>query len=116
MHRPTLPATVSGEVGLCTRRYPGWTSVYSAAPTLSPEVIRMIARLAGIHVWSEANDPIYVGPHFLGIHAPTSGKRSLSLPAPATVVDCFTGREVGRGIARFDVDLSAAETAIYRIE
>jgi hypothetical protein len=114
--RLTSPQGVAGKVGLCTRQYPGWTSVYSAAPTLSPEVIRMIARLAGIHVWSESNDPIYVGPHFLGIHAPTAGKRSLSLPTPATVVDCFSGREVGRGVTRFDVDLGAAETAIYRIK
>jgi hypothetical protein len=114
--RLTSPETVAGKVGLCARRFPGWTSVYSGAPTLSSEVIRMIARLAGIHVWSESNDPIYVAPHFVGIHAATSGKRSLSLPAPATVLDCFTGREVGRGIDRFDVELDAAETAIYRIE
>jgi hypothetical protein len=114
--RLTSPATVAGRVGLCTRRFPGWTSVYSAAPTLSPEVIRMIAGLAGIHVWSESNDPIYVGSHFVGIHAPTAGTRTLSLPAPSTVVDCFTGREVGRGTERFDVDLGAAETAVYRIE
>jgi len=44
------------------------------------------------------------------------GKRSISLPVPSTVVDCFSGREVGRGIARLDVELSAAETAIYRLQ
>ena len=112
----TSPAAVAGKVGLCVKRFPDWISVYSAAPKLSPEVIRSIAQLAGVHVFSESNDPIYVGRRYLGIHAKAAGKRSIKLPSRSTVVDCFSQREIGKDIEQFDIELDDFETKIYRIK
>ncbi len=112
----TSPAAVAGKVGLSVKRFPDWTSVYSAAPKLSPEVIRTIAQLAGVHVWSESNDPIYVGRRYLGIHAKAAGKRSIKLPSRSTVVECFSKREIAQDVDQIDIELDAFETKIYRIK
>lgn len=111
----TSPTPIAGKPGICVKSEHGWTSVYSTAPRLSPEMVRAIARMAGIHVYSEANDPIYIGEGYIGIHAKEAGDRHISLPHPATVVDCFTGHTIGSNVSDFTVPMESFGTGIYRI-
>jgi hypothetical protein len=109
------PESLAGRTGLCVRSYRDWTSVYSAAPRLSPEMIRQIARLAGIPVYSESNDPIYVGRDYIGVHVRDAGTRRIALPEPATVTDCFTGHVLGRDVMAFTASLDSFSTGLYRV-
>lgn|GEM_PF-494335 len=109
------PISIAGKPGLSIKKNPGWTSVYSAAPRLSPEVIRTIARLAGIHVYANGNDPIYIGQDYIGIHAKDAGTRNIILPRPAKIIDCFTGKTISDKATSFSIQMDAYSTGIFKM-
>ena len=112
-------ATVLGELdclqqpGFCVKQMDGWTSVFCAAPMLNQYVLRNAARVAGLHVYSEGDDVILPGKSFIMIHAKTAGEKTIRLPAPSDVYECYEGREVGRGITEIRETLPEHGTRIY---
>lgn len=109
------PAFLAGRPGLSIKKNREWTSIYSAAPRLSPELIRVIAELAGIHAYAKGNDPVYIGQEYIGIHAKEAGIRNITLPRPAKIIDCFTGKTIVEKSSSFSVNLDASSTGIYRL-
>jgi hypothetical protein len=112
-------ATVLGELdciqepGFCVKPMDGWTSVFSAAPMLNHYLLRNIARAAGLHIFSEANDVVLPGRSFLMLHARTAGEKTIRLPAPVDVFECYDGRELGRGVTEFHDPLPQHGTGLY---
>ncbi|NCO33600.1 MAG: hypothetical protein GW893_06990 [Armatimonadetes bacterium] len=100
---------------LAVREHARWTSVLSLAPGLPPGLLRGIARVAGLHVYSESNDPIYIGNGLVGIHAATSGEKVVSLPRPATVMEMFSGEALGRRPAEIRRPMRMGETLLFRV-
>ena len=109
------PVSLAGKPGLSIKKNTDWTTIYSAAPRLSPEMIRTIARLAGVHVYAKGNDPIYISHEYIGIHAKEAGTRNITLPGPANIIDCFTGKSVAEKSCTFSVNMDAYSTGIYRL-
>ncbi len=68
------------ETGLALRRFPDWNSVYCAVPQIPAELLREIARAAGVHLYSDGGDTVYASGGFLAIHASGRGERILHLP------------------------------------
>ena len=93
-------ATVLGRLagydrpGLLVKRLSGWTSVYSSAPIVPAALLRNIARAAGCHIYSDANDVVYASRRFLAIYSPTGGERTIQLRHPGRVLDLLEGREL----------------------
>lgn len=102
-----------GEPGFCVKEMDGWTSVFSAAPMLNQYVLRNIARSAGLHVYSDGNDVVLPGKSFLMVHAATAGEKTIRLPRPTDVYECYDEREIGRGITEIRQELPLHGTAIY---
>ena len=78
-------------VGFAGKRMPGWRSVFCGALQISPEVLRGLARSAGVHIYSDANDVVMGGEGFLAVHATTGGEKTLTLPQAAGLQDLGTG-------------------------
>ncbi len=110
------PVELAGQPGAVVKRYPSWNSVYSAAPHLNPAMIRGIAKLAGIPVYSEDDQPIYIGPNTIGLHGSSTAERTVVLPKPAKVTDAFTGAVIGEDLTRFTVKIGQYDTGIYIIK
>ncbi|HEY5913253.1 MAG TPA: beta-galactosidase [Verrucomicrobiae bacterium] len=91
-------ATVLGSLagydrpGLLAKRLSRWTSVYSSAPILPVSLLRNIARAAGCHIYSDANDVVYASRRFLAIYSPAGGERTIQLRRPARAVDLLEDR------------------------
>jgi hypothetical protein len=102
--------------GLAVKEFPGWRSVYSAAPNLPASVLRAIARTAGVHIYCDAGDVVYANRSILGIHTLSGGPRVIRLPGrtPA-VVDMFTGETVAHDTAEVRVTLEPRSTAVFSI-
>ncbi len=104
---------------LCVRTLEGgkrgkWNSVYAAVPYLTPELMRNIARFAGVHIYRDANDVLFAGRHFVAIHtgkAPARGK--LSLPRKTGVADVFADRILTRNAAAVQIDIPPYSTKLY---
>lgn len=49
------------KVAIGMKRFGSWTSIYSAVGSLCGNVLRNIARIAGVHIYSDDNDaPVYI--------------------------------------------------------
>ena len=100
--------------GFAVKEFPGWKSAYSAAPDIPANVLRNIARWAGVHVYSDAGDVLYANRSLLGVHTLAGGARVFKLPARAeTVYDAFGKRIVAKGVSEFAVTLAPESTELY---
>jgi hypothetical protein len=91
-----------------------WNSVYVATPNLPPQVLRGIARFAGVHLYSEDGDVLYATRELLSVHTVGGGKRTLRLPRTVEVVyDLFGKKEIARNVQQFEVELAPASTSLF---
>ncbi len=106
----------SRQAGLVVKPMDGWTSIYSAAMQLPAGLMRNIARSAGVHVWLETDDALYLDDQFAGIHAATAGVKRLHLPDDRRVFDAISGEPLvveGRVVR---LSMQRAETRLLRFE
>ena len=91
-----------------------WTSIYLATPNVPPQLLRGIARFAGVHLYSEAGDVLYATPDLLSVHTVSGGERTFKLPREVEVVyDLYHNRLVQHDGPQFCVKLPPASTALY---
>ncbi|MHB9022891.1 MAG: hypothetical protein ACYC7E_01765 [Armatimonadota bacterium] len=91
-------------------------SVYSAAPALTANLLREIARYAGCHIYNEENDVITAGRGILALHAIKPGVRTLRIPRPSRVTELESGKLIGEGVTTFEVKVEGASTLLFRVE
>ena len=92
-----------------------WTSVFTSTPGLPAGFWRNAARMAGAHVWCEADEIVLADSSIVAIHSATGGRRTLLLPRACDVEDVITGRPVGQGLREIKVELAAPETRLFRV-
>jgi hypothetical protein len=92
-----------------------WTSVFTSTPGLPAGFWRNAARLAGAHVWCEADEIILADAGLVAIHSATGGRRTLLLPRACDVEDVITGRPVARQARTIEFDLQGPETRLFRM-
>jgi hypothetical protein len=118
------PAHVKALIGipwgtktLSTRVMDGWTSVFAPEPNLSAGVLRELARKAGVHIYSEFDEPLYASARYVALHTASGGKRTLRLPsAYRRVRELFSGRIVAENASRVEDELPAPATVLYALE
>lgn len=105
----------SSRPGLVTKKMDGWTSIYSAAMTLPPSLMRRIARDAGVHIWLETDDALYTDGQFLGLHATTDGTKRILLPSRCTVSNAMTRKPVPVDDRTVSLTMKRAETLLMNL-
>lgn len=91
-----------------------YRSVYSAVPYLTPQLMRNLARYAGVHVYREADDILFADRHFVALHTGAKAATDkLTLPAPTTVYDVFADRVLGTNTDRLTLNVPPYSTALY---
>jgi len=90
--------------------------VLSTVPFLPREVIAALMDQAGVCRYIDS-PAVIVGADsdLISLHTAAEGKYELRLPRPATVVDAFTGKPIGRG-TRMTVDLPPTSTTLLRLQ
>jgi hypothetical protein len=100
--------------GLGVKEFEEWTSIYVAAPNVPACVLRGMARYAGVHVYSDAEDVLYATPQLLGVHTIAGGERTFELPRRVEAVyELFGGQVVAEKVDRFQVLLEPRSTCLY---
>ncbi|MFC1461522.1 hypothetical protein ACFLQR_03265 [Verrucomicrobiota bacterium] len=90
-----------------------WKSVWCGVPNLPSYLLRGIARFAGVHIYSDANDALYANNVLLAVHTRYAGLRTIRLPKPMNVIDAFTGDDVARGASSFQAHLDRGCTGCW---
>jgi hypothetical protein len=100
--------------GMGVKTFPGWTSIYVAAPNLPAPVLRGIARFSGVHLYNQEGDVLYATRELLGVHTVSGGHRTFSLPREVEVVyDLFERKSIARNTAEFRVTLQPVSSALF---
>jgi hypothetical protein len=100
--------------GMGVKTFPGWTSIYVAAPNLPAPLLRGIAGYAGVHLYSRDGDVLYAARDLLAVHTVSGGDRTFRLPRRVEeVYDLLARRTVARDADEFQVNLRPASTALF---
>ncbi|MCQ2449939.1 MAG: carbohydrate binding domain-containing protein, partial [Clostridia bacterium] len=93
-----------------------YTSVYSAVPGVSADLLITLCEYAGVHRYSQNRDDIiHTNNGYLSIYSMTAGTKTVDLDAPKRVYDVFRGEYLPES-QQISVDVSAGETALFRFE
>jgi hypothetical protein len=81
---------------VAAKTFAEYTSVYSAVGNWPAALYRELARSAGVHIYYEGNDPVYINNRLIGIHMQTDTTHRLLLPVGQTrrLEELFDGGEV----------------------
>lgn len=109
----TLPRT--GQAALASKQVDGITSIYAVTSLLLPAFYREVARSAGVHLYGERDDTLYVCRSYLTVNADGAGLRTFRLPQRSDVIDPFDSRVLERNVDSFQLALRDRETRIVRI-
>ena len=84
-----------GSPALLSKQLPGHTAWFSAAGAMPTAIWRAIARAAGVHIYSEGTDPLYLASRLIGVHQQGEQAPVLRFPSqePITLVELFDGEE-----------------------
>jgi hypothetical protein len=102
---------------LTSREMDGWRSVYSPRPNAPAGILRRLAREADVHIYCEAEEPLYANDRLIARHTIEGGHRTIVLPKKSRrVTELFSGRVVAENAKRFDDTLTAPCTVLYQVE
>ncbi len=108
----------NGGGALSVKKFSDWTSIYSAAPTLSSGLLREIARLAKVPVVNEQEkDVTYVSGNLFAVHSLSGGERSFFVGKDCLKVkELFSRSEYAVKDGRFKAVLEPGGTTLFLIE
>ncbi|MGC8641063.1 MAG: beta-galactosidase [Isosphaeraceae bacterium] len=113
-----------GSAAVAIRRESDGTQIFSGPPGLTSELLRLAAREAGVHLFTDTDCNVYARGPFVVLHASQDGPVVVNLPArraqagrdmPWTVNDVMTGDIVGRG-RTVRLSMKRGDTRILRYE
>lgn len=90
----------NGNISMAVKNMPAWTSIYSGPPARSPRFVRNVARLAGLHVYNESDDAVYIADHFIGMYAMSAGDKTITLPDAKGVYDVYGRKRISDSTAK----------------
>lgn len=107
----------SGSVpGAVIRRLAEYKTVWSAAPCVPVELLRALAREAGVHIYCDSNDVVYASDSVVALCAASGGRKTIKLRAAADIRDYFGDRPPQKGVDKIAVDMEKGETKVLILE
>ncbi len=96
----------------------GGVEIVSVVPTLPSNLLREIAFLSAVHVYTTKGDVIYAGGNYVAIHATSAGEKRIQLPFRVrALVDTDTGEEPFLFDGAYtDFEMEKFETRIFKVE
>ena len=91
----------------------GYKIAWSVAVPLPGNLLRVLARYGGCHVWCEDDDVILASDTVAAVHSIKAGQRTLKFPSARNVWDMLSGEKIGSGLKEITVDMNPPETKIF---
>jgi len=110
----TLATYPDGSAAIAMRRGPDGISVFVGVPGLSTELLRLVAKQAGAHLYTQTDCNVYQSGPFLALHTCKDGPLEVDTGAAEPVVDMLTGQTVGQG-PRLTLETKTSQTYVWRV-
>ena len=91
---------------------PGW-DVFVGTPRLTPELLRAVAKLASLHLFTEAPVPVWAAEGYVAIQAHAPGPITVDVGQAVPVFDALDNQPLGDG-PRVRVPFKQGETRLLR--
>lgn len=109
-----LGSSPEGKANFCLKRFKDWVSVYVGSPALPADILRELLKSAGVHIYLESGDVLYLNDSYLALHTAKAGVKKITLPKARRVRDVFEDRDLGI-LKEWEVYLPAHWTVLYQI-
>jgi hypothetical protein len=109
----TLATYPDGSAAIALRRVAGGWSVFVGVPGLTSELLRLAARKAGVHLYTETDCNVYANGPIVALHAAQAGTITLDTGHRSKVHDAIGGNLIGNG-PRIALPLKKGETRVLR--
>jgi beta-galactosidase len=110
----TLARYPDGSPGVALRRTGDGWSLFVGAPGLTSELLRLAARQAGAHLFTETDCNVYANGPYLVLHASQDGPLVINTGRPGPIRDMLSGQTVGHG-PKATLPLRKGDTRILEI-
>jgi hypothetical protein len=88
---------VDGSPAVAVRRTPTGHDVFVGVPQLTPELVHALAKLAGVHCFTEPGPALWAANGYLSIQAQTNGVVRIDTGSKGHVTDALDGQRLGNG-------------------
>ncbi len=107
-----------GQPAFAARDLGEWRSVYCAVPRMTGELLRGVARYAGVHLYCDEDVVLDADNRMLMLHSGWDGDRTVpvALPRPMTVTDAWTGEVLAANADHLEVALPESTTRLLWLE
>ncbi len=109
----TLAMYSDGSPAVAVRRSPRGVDVFVGVPALTPELVRALADLAGVHLFTRGAATVWAADGFLSLQAHEAGPLTINVGEPGPVYDALDGTPLGEG-PEVTLDLKQGETRVLR--
>jgi len=108
----TLATYPDGSAAVALRRQPDGWSLFVGAPGLTSELLRAMARKAGVHLYTQTDCNVYANGPLVALHAAKDGVLTLDIGRKEAVRDALDGRAIGDGPG-VRLDLKKGDTRLF---
>lgn len=110
----TLATYPDGSVAVAMRKGKRGTSIFTGVPGITSELLRIGARAAGVHLFTQSDCCVYANGPFVALHQPGKGFVVVNTGRPEKVTDLLSGADLGVGpVVRIQVE--TGQTRVLRI-
>jgi hypothetical protein len=102
-------------VALATKDVRGAHVAYCASVNVPADLLRNIARAAGVHVYIASGDSVYTDGQYLAVHAASDGEKTVTLPEARRIVDVRSGEVLARHADRVKRTMKLGETLFLEL-
>ena len=103
----------AGSPSMAIRDFQTWKSLWTPTVALSPAAFRDIATSAGVNIYSNTDDPVYINASYATLAAKTSGNKTLSFPSAVMLYDT-NGALLQSGKRTYSFYAASGEVKIFR--
>ncbi len=101
---------------LAVKENKDWTSVFSAVPCYTTEMLRNILKKCGIHTYSQnLNDVIFANSNYVAVNSAYGGEKVLELDGTYAVYDVFGQETVSLSTNKIKFEMDDNSTKLFRL-
>jgi hypothetical protein len=100
-----------GSPAVALRKTPRGNSLFVGPPGLTSELLRLAARRAGVHLFTQTDCNVYGNGPYLVLHASDDGRLEIDSGGSGPIRDLLTGEELASG-AKAELTLAKGQTRI----
>jgi len=111
----TLATYPDGSTAVAMRRSADGVSLFVGPPGLTPQLLRLAARQAGVHLFAQQDCNVYANGPYVALHASQDGPLELDAGQAGALRDLLTGQALGQG-PKISLTLKKGETRVLVVE